>query len=424
MKKLVSSLWNLGLSKTAKNTYILFSGNLIDAVMSFVFSVLVFKTLTTADFGIFSAINNFVIVCYSLLDIGISGSLINFISYYRGRGQDELAKKYFQTGIFLRGTAALIVSILVISFSWIIAPKFFLTTQTTAIVIAGLAIFVMSFLDLFYYSFQAYQKFFYSAITSSLYTCLRVLFVLSLSLLSPTMSITTIMIILTLAPLVGIGFALYNLKSQFSFAIPDFKILKKLVSFGGWLGVTRVFASITGRMDVQMVLLLMTPSDAGIYSVAARIASFYSVVVTSFTSVLAPKLAAGTNLSELKPFVVKSSLVVIGLIAAMGLGVVIAKPFIILLFGIKAAGSVVPFQALTLAFMPFVASIVATTIIVYNLKKPKILGLMSILQFVLVVVGNLIFIPKFGSLGPAVTLGITNLVVLIISGVCVWRYWK
>src|SRR3989337_27937 len=133
MRRIFFLLKDMGFSSTAKNTYILFAGNLVDAALAFLFTILVFRTLSTAEFGIFSALNNFVIVAYSLLDIGISGSLINFISYYQSRQQHQTAREYFQAGIWLRGVAALGVSLLVIGSSWIIGPKFFLTQQNPAV---------------------------------------------------------------------------------------------------------------------------------------------------------------------------------------------------------------------------------------------------------------------------------------------------
>src|SRR3989344_4908287 len=140
MKHLVNSLKGLAISKTARSTYVLFMGNTLDSFMAFLFTVLVFRTLTTADFGVFSALNNFVIIAYSLLDIGIGGSLINFISYYRSHNQPALARKYFQTGIFLRGVTSLIVGLVVIALSGFIGPKFFLTSQVSAVATAGLVI--------------------------------------------------------------------------------------------------------------------------------------------------------------------------------------------------------------------------------------------------------------------------------------------
>jgi len=426
MRKFLPALYRLGLSRTARNTYVLFAGNVLDAFFGFLFIVLIVRNglLSTSDFGIFSAIANFVIVIYSLLDIGIGGTLINFISYYHSRGDEATAHKYFQAGLFLRSGASLLISLVVMLFSWLIGPRLFLTQELQPVILAGVAILTLSLIDVFVYSFQAYQKFLSAALASLTFTSVRLIFLVVFMALGRTLSLTSAMAMIALAPLLGIVLSAYHFRSFFSFRLPEKSIIKPLLSFSGWMGVTRVFSSITGRLDVQQMLLLAGPLATGSYSVAARIASFYSIIIGSFTAVLAPKFAAGNSLSQLKSFVTKAMLAILGLMAAMVLGIIIAKPFILLLFGQKAIASVLPFQALTAAFMPFVASTLATTIIIYNLKKPKVLGLLTILQLACVFTGNMLFIPRFGSIGPAITLGITNTLVLIISSAYVLSKWR
>lgn len=426
MKSHIKNLFRLGLSNTAKNTYILFTGNVLDAFFGFLFIVLIVRNglLSTADFGIFSAISNFVIVVYSLLDIGIGGTLINFISYHHSRGDEVQAKKYFQAGLFLRSGASLTISLVIMLFSWFIGPRLFLTTQLQPVLLASLAILTLSLIDVFVYSFQAYQKFLSAALASLTFTSVRLILLVLFISLGRTLSLTSAMAMIALAPILGILLSAYHFRSFFHFSLPEKPVIKSLLSFSGWMGVTRVFSSLAGRLDVQQMLLLAGPVATGSYSVAARIATFYSIIIGSFTAVLAPKFAAGKSLPQLKPFILKSLLAIFGLIMAMAFGIVIAKPFILLLFGQKSIASVLPFQALTAAFMPFVASTLATTIIIYNLKKPKVLGLLTILQLACVFTGNLLFIPRFGSIGPAITLGITNSLVLLISTFYVLRSWK
>jgi len=426
MKNTLTRLYNLGQSKTAKNTYILFTGNVLDAFFGFLFIVLIVRNglLSTSDFGIFSAIANFVIIVYSLLDIGIGGTLINFISFHHSQGDETTAHNYFQAGLFLRFGASLLISLAVMVFSWLIGPRLFLTGELQPVILAGLAILTLSLIDVFVYSFQAYQKFMLAALASLTFTTVRLFFLISFMTLGLTLSLTTAMAMVALAPLLGIVLSAYYFRSFFSLRLPDKHIIKSLLSFSGWMGVTRIFSSITGRLDVQQMLLLAGPTATGTYSVAARIATFYSIIIGSFTAVLAPKFAAGQPLSQLQPFVKKALLVISGLIAAMVLGIIIARPFIILLFGQRSSASILPFQALTVAFIPFVASTLATTIIIYNLKKPKVLGLLTVMQLACVFLGNLLFIPRFGSIGPAITLGITNLLVLIISSSYVLSKWR
>lgn len=423
MRRVVGYLFDLSRSQTAVSTYTLFAGNLVDAILAFVFTVLIFRLLATSEFGIFSAINNFIVVTYSLLDLGVSSSLINFISYHRYHHQPDKARQYLYTGVLLRFGVALLVSLVVVIGSKPLGSNLFLVSSPTPVVLAGGAILLLSLLDVLYYSLQAYQRFSASALTAVSFSAMRLALFGLLVLSGNILSLVSALAITALAPLLGVVLAGRTLQIPLKFALPDRKILKSVFHFGGWMGLVRVFSTLTGRLDVQMMLLLAGPAVTGTYSVAARLAAFYSVVITSLTAVLAPRFASGQPLSQLKPLVAKASLFLVGLLAAMTVGIIIARPFILILFGVKAVDSILPFQYLTAAFIPFMASTLATTIIIYNLKRPQVLAILTATQLAIVAVGSAIFIPRLGSIGPAAALAIANSLVLLVSSIYIWRSW-
>jgi len=416
VKDIISKIKVLITSKTAKSTYVLFTGNTTDAFLAFLFTVITFRLLDTADFGIFSAINNFVVLAFSILDMGIGSGLINFISYNFEQNKRSLARDYLFSGIIIRAITSGLFALLVIVFSPLIASKFFLTNQYTAVILAGISILGLSIIDVTTFALQGYQKFFKSAITSSSFSFLRFIFILLIILTKNPLSITLAVLITTTASLLGAIIGLKFLNISFSnFTFPKRSVHKSLLSFAGWIAVNKIASSVAGKVDTQMLLLLAGPVVTGIYSVSSRIASFYAVIITSFAAVVAPKLASGKTLLELKPFLQKALLAVVGLLALMVIGLLIAEPFIILLFGQKAAPSVAPFQGLTLAYMPFVASSLAIIIIIYNLKKTFVVGLLSLVQVLIIVIGNLILIPRKGIYGPVIALGLANVVTMLMA---------
>ncbi len=424
MKKIIHKTKSLILSRTAKNTYTLFVGNTADAFFSFLFSVFAFRLLETSEFGIFSAINNFVIIVFSLLDLGIGSGVIKFVSYHEDKKEGSLANKYLKAGVFLRIALALTAAVIIWFISPVLAPKAFLTNKTMAILLAGVAVVFLSIIDITTFALQARSKFKLSAITYTSFSGSRILIFFLIGKLAGEFTLSLTILSTVLASILSASAGLIFLGRNYLKEKPDEDIYKRLISFSGWIGLSRIATSLGGRIDTQLVLLLLGAFSAGIYSVAARIASFYPVIVTSFSSVLAPRLASATTLEEVKPFIKKSILAVALLILAMGFGILIAHPFIILLFGEKAAPSVPVFQALTLAFIPFVANSLAISTIIYTLKKPWIIGLTSILQTILVIVGQLILIPTLGKIGPAVSMGIANTITMLISYSVIARSWK
>lgn len=414
VKDLILSIKGLATSHTAKSTYILFAGNTTDAFLAFLFTVIAFRLLDTADFGIFSAINNFVVLAFSILDIGIGSGLINFISYNFQQNRQAIARDYLYSGIIIRTLISGLFALIVIVFSPAIGSKFFLTNQSTAIILAGISILGLSIVDVTTFALQGYQRFLGSAITSSSFSLIRFVLISLIIITKNPLSITLAVLITTIASLTGalIGFRLLKI-SFTNLSLPKKTIYQKLLSFSGWIAVNKIASSVAGKVDTQMLLLMAGPTITGIYSVSSRISSFYAVVITSFAAVVAPRLASGKSLRDLKPFLKKTFLAIVGLIALMVLGLIIAHPFIILLFGEKAAPSVKPFQGLTLAYMPFVAASLAIIIIIYNLKKTFVVGLLSLIQLLIIIIGNLILIPRLGIYGPVIALGSANLVIML-----------
>jgi len=105
------------------------------------------------------------------------------------------------------------------------------------------------------------------------------------------------------------------------------------------------------------------------------------------------------------------------------LWIIIARPFITVLFGIKYLESVNVFKALALSMIPFLFTAPSVSAIIYSIKKPKYIGLFSIFQTVLIIALNYFLIPKFGAFGPTITFGVVNTLLLIYSWVIVYRYY-
>ena len=79
MKAKIRLLGNLLVSETARNTYAVFIGNAVSAVLAFIFTVTLVRRLTLSDFGYFSALLSFMLLLTELSDIGIGQSLSSFL---------------------------------------------------------------------------------------------------------------------------------------------------------------------------------------------------------------------------------------------------------------------------------------------------------------------------------------------------------
>ena len=94
MKAYYKKVKNLAFSGTAKDTYILFLGNLLAAFLGFLFTIIMARTLTIEELGIFSAAINLFIILTSLSDLGLSSGVVNFVSFYLSRQNEKKANEY------------------------------------------------------------------------------------------------------------------------------------------------------------------------------------------------------------------------------------------------------------------------------------------------------------------------------------------
>ena len=155
MRKIINLLY----SDTSKDTLILFLGNSFSAFFGFIFIYILTQKLTVAEFGIFSAAANLIIIISSFTDLGITTAMINFVSVKLGMKNDEGAQRYLKASFVIRFLSILIVSGIVL-----LIPKYvainFLSTESISVSywVAFISIGLTAWLT-FPYAMMAYKKF-------------------------------------------------------------------------------------------------------------------------------------------------------------------------------------------------------------------------------------------------------------------------
>src|SRR5688572_32726029 len=95
LKKLISSA-------TAKDTIILFTGNIGSAFWGFVFTLIIARSLSIEDFGVFSAALNLATILTSLSDLGITTGSVGFISRNLAKKDFKKSNEYIKASIVIR----------------------------------------------------------------------------------------------------------------------------------------------------------------------------------------------------------------------------------------------------------------------------------------------------------------------------------
>lgn len=413
---------DLALSRTAFSTYLIFSGNILSAFLAFLFTVLLARKLSFADFGYFSALFSFLLLVSDLADIGIGTTLSTFLPPLSNAKEKLLSvlKSAFMLQLVI---AVLLTIIIYLSANFLSDILFHSRTFNFLIKITSFGIFFTIIANFSLYALAAKQKFLQAAFLSAFSSLIRLVLLLCLLLFS----LTTLHQVIY-AQLMGLGIffivALIILRLDFLTVNTSIADLKKILSFTYLLGIARGLTALASRLDVLMIIALRNPTEAGIYALASRVISIYPLLAGSFSTVIAPKFSSISQINKLKVFIKKVTLATFGVICTILTLIIFASYFMTALFADKGIPTVGVFQLLLFSMIFFVGSIPAVSVAVYYLRKPHILTINSILQLMIVVGGNLFFIPKFGYLGASYSLILAYSITLALTSSMTFYYLK
>ena len=410
-------------SGTAKDTFILFAGNVGTAFWAFLFTLFVARSLSVYDFGIFSAALNLVAILSSIADIGISTGSVNFVSTHTALGEHERANQYIKASFVIRLLVVLGISVVVLIFAPFVSNAF-LATRDPKIAIWSAIIPIFLFPDLFFpYILQAKKKFLHSTIIDNAFYLARLLVALAFYTIGG-LTMSKAFWAFGAGFVASLTFIFIYFKPDFLKSHPGKEEYKKLIKFSGWIAVNRIISSVSGKLDVTMLAALVGALATGLYSIPSRLASFIIILAGSFSSVLAPRLAGFGDRESEKKYIIKSTLALLPITAGIIVWIIFAKPFILFLFGVKYLQSVPIFQALAAAQIPFLFTVPSVTAIVYSMKKTVYIGAYSFFQIAAIFALNFFLIPKYGVFGPTMTLGVTNIILAVYTwGIVIRHYW-
>ncbi|KKU16935.1 MAG: Polysaccharide biosynthesis protein, partial [Candidatus Woesebacteria bacterium GW2011_GWC2_45_9] len=256
MKQHIDRIRGWATSATAKDTYILFAGNVISAFFAFLFTLFVSRSLSVSEFGIFSAAANLIVIISSLSDLGISSGIVNFVAKHLAKGKRETSEKYIKAAFLLKFVITFILVVLVGVFAPFVS-KFLLATGEVNIAywVAGISIGIFLW-GFFPNILQAQKRFLASVIVdlslviprAILGFALLLMGVLTLDNALLTFFVSFVFVVIVGFKLVGVSF----LKTR-----PEKKIYMDVLKFSGWLGVNRFISGISGRLDIQMLAVLV-----------------------------------------------------------------------------------------------------------------------------------------------------------------------
>lgn len=422
VKEYVDNIKTLARSATAKDTCTLFLGNIISSFLSFLFTLLVARALRVPDFGIYSAVINLVSILTSLSDLGISSGSVNFIAGAYDRGKKREVNKFIKSFFVIRLICTTVLILITLIFAKVIAVRLLATEDVKMVYWIAILPYTLLVWGLFPKILQSEKRFFQSVLVDISLGLGRLAILLGFILLGG-LTLLRVLGSFGLASIFPILAAIIFIGGDFLFVRAEKKYYSKILKFSGWLGVNRVVSSISGRLDIQMLAVMAGSTVVGFYSISSRLAMFILLLSSSFSSVLAPRLASFANKEKEKIYIKKAFLATLPLIMGIISWIIIAKPFITILFGQKYLDSVSIFRVLAVAMIPLLITVPSVTAIIYAIKKPVYIGFFSFFQLVAIFLINLLLIPKVGAFAPPIAFGIVYTILAGYTWVIVIKYY-
>lgn len=394
-------------SATIKDTFISFLGLGVTAVIGFIYTVVLARVLGPEKFGVFSAITALVAIIYSLGDLGIASALINFIPKLKEKRQILI-----NTGFWFEFVVGLVILLIFGLFS-LIHQRIVPGSLSEQLLLAGIIAFNYLLVNYAQGIFTAERKFAtysLSQIIDAIVKIAIVFFLLSSSKLSISTAFLANGISSLLALVITFGHELLKIKWQF-----DKPIFAKIFHFAKWIAVSKIFSVFTARIDIILLNLMLGSFEAGIFAAAGRITLFFSLLISSLGSVISPRFSGFDTKDKIKRYMRKLTLLVGAISFAMILVALLASPIINIVFGDKYLSAIPVFQVLTIAIIPFMFTLVTTPALMYSFNQPAFMAKLTVIQVLLMITIDLIFIPSFGAYAPAYALGVGNIIVLLAS---------
>lgn len=396
-------------TQTIKDSLVVFVGLGVTAVIGFVFTIILARSLGPKTFGIYSAISALAAIIYSLGDLGISSAIINLLPKNKFKRYFLIATGFWLQFFIILG--ALVLIFIITFFRSYIIPG----ASAQDLIIAGAI--SLNYLLISYAQgvFTAEKKFWSYSFSQIIDSVIKILIVFALYK-SNHLNITTVLIsnvISTLAALlITFGKELYRIEFDV-----DKNIVGHIVRFARWIAVSRIFTIFISRIDVILLNLLSGGFQAGIYSAAARVSLFFALLISSLGSVINPRFSSFDTREKVVSYIQKLLILVFGISLVMILFALLSKPIINFVYGNSYDLAINVFRYLTLAMIPFLFTLVTTPPILYTYNQPLFYAKITAMQVIGIISLDLLLIPSFASLAPVIAMGVTNILVLVISSI-------
>ena len=392
-----------------KNMSWLLASQIITSVCAFVWTILITRYLGVNNYGVLAYAVSINAIFAVTMDLGISTHIVRSIV-----NDKNLAADYLGSAIPLKSILAIISFVIILSYLIIIGRSEFVIFICMLFTIKAI---IQSICNLFYGSFQAFEKAKYQAISNIIHNVLTLVFILIA--IFTNLALLGVSIAYLLASITVLIYSYFILNKQI--VKPNIQLnksfYKQLLIWGLPFALTGFFYTIYYSIDVVMLNQLAGNYASGIYNATYKLINVLTLFYSIYTAVFFPIMTKyyKNNVILLKASFEKSVKYLLMITIPISVfSVYYSTEIISLVYRNQylMAGSVLQILIWTVCFL-FVNG--ACSILLNashrEVSVTKIYGIAAFFNIVL----NLFLIPNYSFIGAAIATVLSEVLILVLA---------
>lgn len=409
-------------SRTTKDSLVTVSGDLLNAGIGFISSVIVIRALGPTAYGLLAISMAVMAAASHMLDLGIRTSGVRFISLFLKTDRAK-AESMIATIFRVRLIVGLIVFIGGFFLAKPLAVNVFKKPELISLLrLAFVGCFGALLYDFIMTDLQANQWFKKLAGLRVSVTSIKLGLVIVLVLIQAS-TVSNMVILYILTPFLGFVLGSFLIPWKFIKTRGDRRdSFRVLFQFSKWVMISYLLAALYNRAEIFLLGYFKESTTVGVYSAAYTLVLPITLICASLTKVLLPKVTGLDTISKLSEYLKKAVKLLAG-IGILLLPYYFLAPLIIGFLGDKYASAIPVFRILF--FYAFIFGLAGPIVIIlYSLNKPHVIAFINIGQFMFSFTANYFVIPTYGAQGAAVVALSSFGMAAIIEIILVFRYLK
>jgi len=367
-----------------RDYFTVFFGHGISAFLSFLASVAIARMISTSDFGIYSTFIALSTILATLMDFGVTSSLVRFGSSLTGRNDETKLFKMIRSAIAGKVLLGVIVGAVGLAVISIIMPIGKGLEGSIILILVPLAGISLSFFYLIQGVLQIRRRFKRVTLLLTLKATLYILGIIAAILLGLADPIVLgILFVITTVAATAVFSGVIRAtastpKERFSARIIE---ARHLVKFGKWLAISGMCFTIFEQLPITMATAGFGTSDAAQFAVAMSLIGVLGLVNVPLQTIIMPDLSSLKSRSELKVYLERAYVFVLPFAALIAAALFLfSDKAIVLIYGDAYASSTSIFMILVVPAILSFVTLPINSSLTFSFGRPHIAAVVNAMQ--------------------------------------------